>query len=128
VDVRSAALTTGKKLRTTVYFPAGSSVLPPAQRAKLRRLLEQVPRNSDVSVLARGYAPKRVPAGDSPAARSRADSVVDYLNSVGLVGQTYASGTGRSGGSSKQVRRVAVTITYQEIPKVRTMTADRLER
>lgn len=125
VEIRDSALTSGKKLRTTVYFPAGSTVLPPAQQAKLRRLLEQVPRNSEVSVLARGYAPKRVPGGDSPAARSRADSVVDYLRSIELVGEAYASGTGRSKLAGNEVRRVEVTLTYLQIPKVQAISADR---
>jgi len=115
VNVRSAAMTTGTKIQTKVFFAAFSSNLSAADQRKLDAFIADIPKGATVSTLFMGYAGKNSANLERAAAiaRNRAQATADYAVSAGLKGSVYVSGEGKSSASGKAGRKVIVKVTYQ---------------
>lgn len=116
VRIRDAALTSGTKLREQVVFRAFSVQLTAEDRVKLQALLDQIPKGAKVSTLFHGYAGANAkdPERAAGIARNRAKSTAAYMVEIGLKGDVYTSGKGKSSKSGVAGRKVVIKVTYQE--------------
>ncbi len=105
---------TPKQLRTKVFFDARSSSVNKKAKQQIAKALKRLPKGAqDVSVQVIGYVqPDRTPNNDDELSTARAMNVARVMARSGLKGRYYVSGQGRANESTKQARRVEVTIGF----------------
>lgn len=117
LEIRKAAMEDGTRVITKVFFASKSSDLTARDQRILTRFLAQVPKGAVVSTLFLGYAGPNA-TNDVKAtgiSRNRATKTAEFMRSIGLRGDIYTSGEGRSKSDGKNGRKVIVKLNYREL-------------
>ena len=108
-------VTTSQQTETdeaSVRFAVLSSELDEAARKQLRSLVKRTGTQARTVVSIGFVQPTTDTANDQSLSQARAQSVADYLRSLGLKGRYVVRGDGRAPEGGAVARRVDVTVTY----------------
>ncbi len=120
MEIRKPAMEDGTRVITRVFFASKSSELTAKDQQDLADFLAQVPRGAVVSTLFMGFAGPNAKddAKATGISRNRANNTADYMRSIGLRGDIYTSGEGRSKTNGINGRKVIVKLNYKVVRSV----------
>ena len=103
----------GGTLTSAVYFKDAASALSSQMKAKLRKMVADIPAGKTATIVIVGFKPAQgSTSSDHFLAKARAEATEKYLASLGFSANVDVRADGISSHSNWRGRRVVVTITF----------------